>query len=208
VMVVKGHSQPNRPVLGRPSKQDVRNDTGSMDKHGVQLWMVGTDTAKSTLFARLDGDADRPPADRMARFSAELPLRFFEGLTSEYYDTDTGRYIKRPGRRNEPLDTWVYAYAAAHRPGIAIHTARHADWDELERLYEPRVPDLFASLAPMPVTGTADQTQADAVPEQDPQPARQTAADTPAVIAGKGDHSDHDDDNGSRWLPDLSNWLD
>lgn len=189
VIVVKGYSTANKPVLGRPTKQDVRNDRGDMDRNGVDLWMVGTDTAKSALFARLDGDMlHEDPAARLVRYSAELPPTFFEGIVSEYYDQDTGKWIKRPGKRNEPLDTWGYAYAAAHHPRIAIHTARAADWDELERLYEPRVNDMFTQ-QPAALPDASVHTSAPAA-EPPPQARPQSAPE-------------HDN-----WVPDVpDNWI-
>lgn len=200
VIVVKGYSQPNKPILGRPSKQDVRNDRGAMDKNGVDLWMVGTDTAKSALFARIDGDTlHEKMTDRMVRYSNELPVTFFEGITSEYYDTDSGKWVKRPGKRNEPLDTWGYAYAAAHHPRVAIHTARAADWDELERLLEPRVNDMFTRQ----VTLTTEGTQ----PVQTSEPAAQQAATETDAAAGpqQAQAAAHEHDN---WVPDVpDNWI-
>jgi phage terminase large subunit GpA-like protein len=187
VIVIKGWSESNKPVLGRPTKQDVRNDKGDMDRNGVDLWKVGTDTAKSALFARLDGDLEHElPDERLVRFSQDLPASFFEGITSEYYDADTGKWVKRPGRRNEPLDTWVYAYAGAHHPRLAIQRAGAADWDELERLLEPRVHDMF----------TAPPVQTSALPA----PAATPAAEAPPAV----DHRDPDED----WVPDLpDHWL-
>jgi phage terminase large subunit GpA-like protein len=198
VMVVKGYSVPNRPVLGRPKKQDVKNEAGAMDKNGVDLWMVGTDTAKLALFARIDSDLLRDaPADRMARYSADLPATFFEGLTSEFYDADRGKWFKRPGKRNEPLDTWVYAYAAAHHPRIAIHTARAADWEELERLLEPRVVDMFAT-PPHPL-GHISTVSANDDALQPPAPIAVAVA-VPAPPPPRHQHHD--------WVPDVSdNWI-
>ncbi|HCY17169.1 MAG TPA: hypothetical protein DHV21_14545 [Curvibacter sp.] len=189
VIVIKGASKPNKPILGRPTKQDVKNERGAMDRNGVDLWLVGTDTAKSALFARIDGDAlHEQPVDRMVRYSAELPASFFEGITSEYYDADTGKWIKRPGKRNEPLDTWGYAYAAAHHPRIAIHTARAADWDELERLLEPRVNDMFTQQAGL-VTEVPSAVHASAPATEQTAPPVQT--------------QEHDN-----WVPDVpDNWI-
>jgi len=189
VIVIKGASKPNKPILGRPTKQDVKNERGAMDRNGVDLWLVGTDTAKSALFARIDGDAlHEQPADRMVRYSAELPASFFEGITSEYYDADTGKWVKRPGKRNEPLDTWGYAYAAAHHPRIAIHTARAADWDELERLLEPRVNDMFTQPAG---------------PAAEASPAVHTSAPIPEQTAPKAKTQEHDN-----WVPEVpDNWI-
>jgi phage terminase large subunit GpA-like protein len=195
VIVVKGYNQANKPILGRPSKQDVRNDQGAMDKNGVDLWMVGTDTAKSALFARLDGDLlHEQPGDRMVRFSADLPATFFEGIASEVYDAETGKWIKRPGKRNEPLDTWNYAYSAAHHPRIAIHTARAADWEELERLLEPRVNDMFT-------TPTAE-APAEAETTQPTAPAATPVA-APAAPAPRRAATEHDN-----WVPEVpDDWI-
>ena len=200
VIVIKGYSQPNKPILGRPSKQDVKNDRGAMDKNGVDLWMVGTDTAKSALFARLDSDAMHDqPTNRMVRYSNELPATFFEGIVSEYYDRDTGKWIKRPGKRNEPLDTWGYAYAAAHHPSVAIHTARAADWDELERLLEPRVNDMF--------TQQATSTTPDAAPVQTSAQANPEAA-TPPPAAARPEPARQAEHEHNNWVPDVpDNWI-
>lgn len=202
VIVIKGYSQPNKPILGRPSKQDVKNDRGAMDKNGVDLWMVGTDTAKSALFARIDGDTmHEEMTDRMVRYSSELPATFFEGIVSEYYDRDTGKWIKRPGKRNEPLDTWGYAYAAAHHPKVAIHTARAADWDELERLLEPRFNDMFTS---QQATITAPdvtlmQTSAQLTPDENV--SHHPAADQPQPARPTAHEHNH-------WVPDVpDNWI-
>lgn len=186
VMVIKGSSQKNRPVLGRPSRQDVKNSSGAIDKNGVDLWPVGPDTSKGVLFARLDGDAEHTdPASRMVRYSDQLPMTFFEGIASEVYDAESGKWIKRPGKRNEPLDTWVYAYAAAHHPRIAIHTARDAEWDQLEQLIEPRTGDLFA----MPLPETSEQ-----------EPQTMPTAPVPAPEPPPATHND--------WVPDVpDNWI-
>lgn len=178
VIVVKGSSLPSRPVLNRPTKQDVRSDKGVMETNGVDLWMVGTDTAKGALFSRVDGDAAHDDkASAMVRFSTELPATFYEGMTAEVFDADTGRWTKRPGRPNEPLDTWVYAYAAAHHPRISIHTARAADWDEQERLLEPRVNDMFTQTGAPTETATTETTDARQPQEETTQPAQPAQPD-------------------------------
>ena len=203
VIVIKGYSQSNKPILGRPSKQDVRNDRGEMEKNGVELWMVGTDTAKSALFARLDGDLmHEQHTDRMVRYSTELPATFFEGVASEFYDADSGKWIKRPGKRNEPLDTWVYAYCAAHHPRIAIHTARGADWDELERLLEPRVHDMFAQASQSPQTDTENNN--DTAPDmQTPAQEGDTTLPTSEAPADPAPPAQTRHDDTDDWVPDM-----
>ena len=115
-----------------------------------------------------------------------LPLTFFQGIASEVFDAESGKWIKRAGARNEPLDTWVYAYAAAHHPSIAIHTARAGDWDRLEQLMEPRVGDLFA--APLDINEPPAA-----------EPAAQETMPTPAPAAPAQNND---------WVPEVpDNWI-
>lgn len=195
VIAVKGHSQANRPVLGRPKKQDIKNGNGDIDRYGVDLWMVGTDTAKGALYARMNGDVQQKDAeDRMVRFSKDLPDTFFAGMASEFFDADTGRWLKRH-KRNEPLDTWNYAYAAAHHPRVAIHTAKAADWDELERMLQPRVQDMFA----MPAA-VVDEVAAEVAAEPVQTAAQQEESAT--QVAQPQGRDQHDN-----WVPDVpDNW--
>ncbi|MGT2507902.1 phage terminase large subunit family protein [Cupriavidus basilensis] len=196
VIAVKGSSMAKRPVLSKPTQQDVKNDKGVVHRKGVALWMVGTDTAKAALFARLDGDGevDVLPADRMVRYPTGLPDDFYEGLTAEVYDEAKGKWVKIRAR-NEPLDTWVYAYAAACHPNVRINRLQSADWAHLSGLIQPRMTDLFAtpqaledrvgdSTAVVPLT-----SEALALP----------AAESPPPDAGVA----HDDN----WLGDTDGWL-
>jgi hypothetical protein len=50
-----------------------------MDKNGVDLWMVGTDTAKSALFARLDGDLMYTPGWSEMRRQRDLDIAEYKG---------------------------------------------------------------------------------------------------------------------------------
>ncbi len=129
VMAVKGASRPGQPVIGtRPSLVDVHWN-GRKIPNGVQLWTIGTDTAKAELYARMRL-ADGP---RSIQFSADLPLDFYAQLTAERRVTRYLRGVARKewmlpsGARNEALDVFVYAYAAALRVGLT-----RADWDRLE----------------------------------------------------------------------------
>ncbi|KPQ07467.1 MAG: Bacteriophage tail assembly protein [Rhodobacteraceae bacterium HLUCCA12] len=101
VIAIKG-ADGNRPVIER---------AGSKTKTGARLWIVGVDTAKAQLFARLP----RPDA---VRFSADLPPVWFEQLASEravirYRRGQPVRSFERiPGKRAEALDCVIYGYAA------------------------------------------------------------------------------------------------
>jgi phage terminase large subunit GpA-like protein len=129
-MVIFGAVPNNAPVLSRPKAQDV-NWRGRIDKRGVNIHHVGTVAIKNVLFGRLATDGDKDNANRLVHFSEELPNEFFSGVVSETYDPRANRFVKRRGARNEPLDTWVYAYAAAHHPELRLHLYSQAKWAEL-----------------------------------------------------------------------------
>lgn len=142
VIAIKGSNQPNKPVINRPTAQDV-NVRGQSMRHGVQLWNVGVNTAKDTLFARLTGDAGVDAAERRCHFPADMTPDFYEQHGAERYDMARKRWVKRPGARNEAWDCWVYAYAAACHPLVRVYAKREADWAALETKIEPRVVDIF-----------------------------------------------------------------
>lgn len=121
----------NAPVLSKGKLQDV-NWRGQLDKRGVVIHHVGTVGIKHLLYSRLSADADKSPENRQMHVSDELPPEYFAGLVSETYNPTKNRFEKRGGARNEPLDTWVYSYAATHHPELRLHRASKADWDARE----------------------------------------------------------------------------
>lgn len=122
----------NAPVLSKGKLQDV-NHRGRLDRRGVMIHHVGTVGCKHWLYARLSTDADKLPETRLVHLSDELPPEYFGGLVSETYNPTKNRFEKRKGApRNEPLDTWVYSYAAAHSPDMRLHRLSKADWDARE----------------------------------------------------------------------------
>lgn len=122
----------NAPVLGKGKLQDI-NWRGQMDKRGVHIHAVGTVAIKHLLYSRLSTDADKAPEARLVRFSDDLSADYFGGLTAETYNPAKNRFEKRRGApRNEPLDTWVYSYAATHHPELRLHRHTKADWDARE----------------------------------------------------------------------------
>lgn len=124
----------NAPVLSKGKLQDV-NWRGQYDKRGVMIHHVGTVGIKHLLYSRLSTDADKQPEARLVRFSQDLADGYFAGLVSETYNPAKNRFEKRRGgARNEPLDTWVYAYAATHHPELRLHRWTKADWDRREEL--------------------------------------------------------------------------
>ncbi len=105
IYAVKGSSTPGSPLVGRGSRSNKSN---------VKLFMVGTDTAKELIFARMKIDTYGPG---FMHFNKSYDEEFFKQLTAEKIMTKFERgfprrvWVKtRP--RNEALDLNVYALAA------------------------------------------------------------------------------------------------
>lgn len=132
VIAVKGASRPGRPVLAqRPSKVDV-TWRGKTEKHGAELWIIGTDTAKDWIYNRYPFH-EGPGA---LHFSRDLPDDFYDQAVAERKIT---RYVKGHKRvewvkgkaeRNEALDLLVYNLAAAQFLGL--HRYRESEWSKLQ----------------------------------------------------------------------------
>jgi phage terminase large subunit GpA-like protein len=131
-MAIFGAKTNNAPVLSKGKLQDI-NWRGQLDKRGVTTHQVGTVSIKHLLYSRISTDTEKQNEARFIHLSDELPPEYFTGLVSEIYDPIKNRFVKRGGARNEPLDTWVYAYAATHHPELRLHRRSRADWDEAER---------------------------------------------------------------------------
>lgn len=150
-MPIFGATQANAPVISRGKLVDV-NWRGQLDRRGVTIHHVGTVAIKHLLYSRLGADAERPPEARQVRFSDELPGEFYRGLTAEVFNPAKGTFQRRRGAgRNEPLDTWNYAYAAAHHPELRLHRLTERDWQQREsRLLVPAGAGQGAPAPPAP----------------------------------------------------------
>ncbi|OQA30068.1 MAG: Phage terminase large subunit (GpA) [Betaproteobacteria bacterium ADurb.Bin341] len=137
-IAVKGASTPGRAILGKPSHQDV-NWRGQTIKKGVALYSVGADTAKHLLYNRLNGDADKDPGERKVHFSQQLEAAYYDQLVAETFNPRKNRWEIKKGKRNEALDTWVYACAASHHPELYLHKWRAADWERRRQMVEPEM---------------------------------------------------------------------
>jgi len=109
-----------------------------MNRGGVDLWGIGTDTVKDWIFSRLEADDEKTTNDRKIRFSAELDEDFYKMLTAESFDPEKNKYVKKSGARNEALDTLGYAIAASRHPKLRVHVIKAREWDALERQLEPK----------------------------------------------------------------------
>ncbi len=131
VIATKGSSRPGKPILGRPSSQDV-NYKGKVIRDSVKLWPIGPDTAKEIIYPRL---RIKEPGPGMIHFPIGLSDDFYQQLTSEKQVTryDTKGYPKKvwvlpSGSRNEVLDCFVNTFAAAMKIGLS-----RMPWDRLEK---------------------------------------------------------------------------
>lgn len=114
---------------------------GSKSKLGHKLWMVGSSFLKDDLYAKLklsSGEVSGVYPPGFCHFPA-YEMEFFKQLTAEALQLvrkggkTTYEWVKlRP--RNEALDTWVYARAAASMFGLDRFTER--EWQYLEGIAE------------------------------------------------------------------------
>lgn len=114
VLAIKGMSTPGKVILGKPSKQDV-NRRNQTIKRGVDLWPVGSDTAKSTIYQRLK---NTEPGPGTYHWPVGLGPDYWQQLTAEKQITKMINgfpkrvWVKKDGARNEALDVEAYALAA------------------------------------------------------------------------------------------------
>lgn len=108
VCATKGSNQPGHPLVGRPTKSNYG---------GVNLFAIGSDTGKDTLFSRLKLDTFGPGYCHFPD-GPSYDDEYFAQLTSEEkrskYDRGVlqGTYYKKIRARNEALDLKVLNMAA------------------------------------------------------------------------------------------------
>lgn len=155
----------------RPKKTEF-NWRGKSVAGGAEVWQIGTEVGKDKIFNDLAGDADLPAEERRVRFPAGLASSYYEQLLAEVYDPEKQRYVLVRGRRNEALDTCVYAHAAAQHPTLRVERLRARDWQQLRDVLEPGA--TAAELASADVVG-------------DDTPAARPVVDPPDVAASLAD---------------------
>lgn len=150
----------NRPIATSASYPD-KSRKGKVMRGGYGVWNVGTEHCKDFILGRLASDAGHAPDDRYFRFPSDLPTEYFDGLLSEYYDPERKRYVQKKGarwKRNEPIDTLVYAWAIAHHREVNLGRTRTGRvdpgyWDRLEKMLETGTPDAGSDETPaLPVS--------------------------------------------------------
>lgn len=130
-MSIRGAKALNAEWLGKPKPQDI-TFRGTFSKFGVMMYPVGTTQIKDEIFRRLSDDSEREPHERRIHFSEDFDQNYFGGVVSETKNPKTGRYEKLKGaKRNEPLDTMGYAFAATRHPELRLHLYSDKKWDSL-----------------------------------------------------------------------------
>jgi phage terminase large subunit GpA-like protein len=171
IFAIKGESRPGKAILAKtPSKVDI-NWRGASEKHGAQVWMIGTDTAKDWIASRLNFDVG-PGAPH---FCADLSDDDFEQITAEYRVARMSKghkkieWHKKKNQRNEGLDIYVYNLAAAYYLGL--HKYSQSQWANLRAKVCPAIPDLFASATSTQPTTSSEESHAALVPPPPIKPA-------------------------------------
>ena len=153
-VAIKGSSKRNSAAVGKGSKVDV-NWRGKVLKKSVTLYMLGTDTIKTTLFGRMRHNE----AGGALLFGQAADEEYFRQLTAERQALRYHRgfpireWVKKSGDRNEALDCAVYAYAAMLIFSRKMNRATM--WQQLgEQLESGKKPKLRSQKSPAN-TGTS-----------------------------------------------------
>lgn len=183
VLATKGDGKTGKPVLSRPSLVDLDHN-GKKIKRGVQLWHIGTDTAKERFYGRLDLGIDKDSGKVIERggpgyqhFPRGLPDVYFDGIVSEKLLRKKVRGVEqhewvKTFERNEPLDLKIGCYAVAVYAGL-----QRMNWHQVREAINPMQRDIFA--APVETKGT-EPAPAEALPAADAVPPTAEAVQTPA----------------------------
>lgn len=113
VFATKGMPNRGRLIMQKPG--------AVTHKRKRRPWLLGTDTAKDALAARL---RTQPPGPQSIRFAETLPPEFYDHLTAEKLTTayvgtrPVKRWELQAGRRNEGLDLTILCLAALHGLGV------------------------------------------------------------------------------------------
>ena len=133
-IAIKGSSSSGIPIISAPRWQEL-NYKGERIKKGVQLWMIGTDTAKSTIYSRLGIEE---PGPGYYHFPIGVEDEYYLQLTAEKHYTKMVKGYPRKvwtliGPRNHYLDCEGYALAAAIRSGVAV-----LNWEKIRESLKPQ----------------------------------------------------------------------
>jgi phage terminase large subunit GpA-like protein len=133
------------PIKGASGARPIWPARVSRTKTNQHVWVVGSDTAKDTLYGRLR-IAEPGPGYVHFPIGAPFDAEYFAQLTSEVVRTrfNEGRpyrvWVLPPGKRNEALDTAAYALAARHATRIRLDLAPRHEPSPAEELLDDEAP--------------------------------------------------------------------
>ncbi|MEJ1409382.1 MAG: terminase gpA endonuclease subunit [Candidatus Sedimenticola sp. (ex Thyasira tokunagai)] len=137
IMAVKGSSMQQDPEIfstPRAKSIDHRNPNRQTkaDRHGVKVYIVGTNKAKDWLAGQLKLEAT---GSGRFHFFADVRDDYYKQITSEVKAPHRSIRNRRvwqlkSGRRNEALDCEVYGLHAAR--ALRVHLMTPEKWDDLE----------------------------------------------------------------------------
>jgi phage terminase large subunit GpA-like protein len=171
IFAIKGRGGDGLPIVGPPNRK-----RSGKAKRPVDLYIIGTDTAKSVVLRRLKQSDPGPgychfPAGRDAdwfrQLTAEKPVvKFVKGFRKTTFE-------KPKDRRNEAFDCRVYAFAAFVMAGPQLDKIAY----RIKMQAAEKPARLMAAAQPAPVSAPApepDKTPLDPpkVPEDSPQKPR------------------------------------
>lgn len=144
VYSVQGSTTRMGRAIAQSGSYPNKNSKGKTIKYGYCVWNVGTEHCKDYIFAHLAADGERAESERVFNFPVGMDDEYYDGLLSEVYDPDKKRYVQRLGakyKRNEPLDTLVYAWAIGQHRDVMLGRGRTGRpdpkyWERLEVMLE------------------------------------------------------------------------
>lgn len=173
VYAVQGATTRMGRAIAQQASYPDKTRRGKVIRGGYGLWNVGTEYCKDFIYGHLASDGDKPETERQFRLPAGLEDTYFNGLLSETYDPEKKRYIQRTGakhKRNEPLDTLVYAWAIGQHKEVNIGRGRggRPDVKYWERLGAVLEGEYYVEHKPIETQIVAKQS--DSVMPEKPQP--------------------------------------
>lgn len=158
---IKGSTNMNAPAIS-PGKKQEFDARGKPLKGAVELFHLGVSLIKQTLYSRLSNK--QPGTHGYVHYYDTLDDEYFMQLTAEKlvnsYDKNGYPTLvwQKQRKRNEAIDCFVYAYAAALRININSFTS-----DAWDRLYE-RAGLVNYKSAPAQIESVTDTEQCEVAP--------------------------------------------
>jgi phage terminase large subunit GpA-like protein len=148
IFASRGSNVMAKQAIGRPTHTDVKH-RGKPDLRGAERYEIGVSSIKRTLYERLRADGGVAKPDQHVNFSDQLTEEYFRGLASEVFDPHKRRWVQ-VYERNEPLDTFVLAMAAAMHHSVRVDKLDELAWQRLEQRYQPTAKAIATQLPTLP----------------------------------------------------------